>query len=276
MGKRFLGSLLVGALLLLTLAACGTKSGGNSTPAGGDSAAVSGPSIDAIKKRGVLKAGVKNDVPKFGYKDPATNKIDGFEIDLVRAIAKKILGDPEKIEVQAVTAKTRGGLLDSGEIDIVAATFTITEDRKKSYNFSDPYFTDGIGLLVKKNGGIKSLKDLDGKKVGVAQSATTGDRLGQKATEAGVKIEFLKYASYPEIKAALDSGRVDAFSVDGAILLGYVDDSTELLPDRYSEENYGIASKKSNEDLAKLINEVLSELKKNGELDKLKQKWGIK
>lgn len=232
--------------------------------------------LDAIKARGVLKVGVKVDVPKFGYKDAATGKVDGFEIDLARILAGKILGDPSKIDVQGVTAKTRGPLLDNGEIDLVIATFTITEERKKSYNFSVPYFTDGVGVLIKTAKGFKSIKDLNGKRIGVAQSATTKKALQEYGEANGLKFEFAEFNSYPEIKAALDSGRVDAFSVDGAILAGYKDASTSYLPDRFSPQDYGIASKLGNQGLAKLVDDTVKALLASGELDKLVAKWELK
>lgn len=232
--------------------------------------------IQNIKDRGVLKVGVKVDVPKFGYKDPATNEVDGLEIDIARAIAKKIFGDESKIETQAVAAKTRGPLLDNGEVDLVIATFTITEERKESYNFSEAYFTDGVALLVKKAEGYSTLKDLDGKTIGVSQSSTTKDSLLKEAEKLGITLNFSEYATYPEIKAALDSGRVDCFSVDAAILSGYVDDNTVILDDRYNPQEYGVASKKSNESLAKIVNEVINEMKESGELDRLIEKWEIK
>ncbi|WP_058486693.1 transporter substrate-binding domain-containing protein [Defluviitalea phaphyphila] len=231
--------------------------------------------VQAIKDRGVLKVGVKVDVPNFGYKNPETGEIEGFEVDIAKAIAKKILGDENKIELQAVTAKTRGPLLDSGEVDMVVATFTITEERKKSYNFSESYYTDAVGLLVKKDSGIKSFKDLDGKTIGVAQSATSKTALQEEADKLGITVEFAEFASYPEINAALTSGRVDCFSVDGSILSGYVSDSTEILPDKFAPQDYGIASKKDNTALAKIIDDTIKELKSNGELDKLKEKWGL-
>lgn len=276
--KRFLASILSSALLLGVLAGCGgTKPEAKAETKGSQPApqAQVAPDIKAIQGRGVLKAGVKVDVPKFGYKDPKTEKIDGFEIDLVRAIAKKILGDANKIELTAVNAKTRGPALDNGEIDLVVATFTVTEERKQSWNFSDTYYQDAIGLLVKK-GGVQGFKDLNGKKIGVAQSATTKKALQSEAEKAGIKVEFLEYVTYPEIKAALDAARVDAFSVDGAILAGYVDDKTTILPDRFSPQDYGIASKKGNDGLAKLVNETVTEMKKNGELENLLKKWGLK
>lgn len=256
-------TLLMSSVLLLS----GCTSGGNSNNV---------DEIQKIKDRGVLVVGAKMDVPKFGYKDPATNEVSGLEIDIARAIAKKILGDESKIETQAVAAKTRGPLLDNGEVDVVIATFTITEERKESYNFSDAYFTDGVALLVKKDAGYKTLKDLDGKTIGVSQSSTTKDSLLKEAESLGVNLEFSEYATYPEIKAALDSGRIDCFSVDSAILTGYLDDSTVILEDRYNPQEYGVASKKSNGSLAKVVNEVINEMKESGELDKLIEKWEIK
>lgn len=279
--KRF-GLVIASLTLSLGIIAtgCSTKTSDTkgTTASPGASAAASSDSADIkkIKDRGVLKVGCKVDVPKFGYKDPSTNKIDGFEIDIARAIAKKIFGSPDKVDFQAVTAKTRGPLLDNGEIDIVAATFTITEERKKSYNFSDSYFTDGVKLMVKKSANAKSIKDLNGKKIGVAQSSTSKQAVQDEATKQGVKVDFLEFATYPEIKSALDAGRVDCFSVDGAILNGYLDANTVLLPDKLAPQEYGIASKLGNDGLAKTINEVIADMKKSGELDKLIAKWEIK
>ncbi|MEN6412005.1 MAG: transporter substrate-binding domain-containing protein [Veillonellales bacterium] len=261
-------------VMIMSLLVIGCGSSGSNSNAGKDSGQAA--DIKAIKDRGVLKVGVKVDVPKFGFKDPATGKVDGMEIDLAKAIAKKILGDENKIDVQAVTAKTRGPLLDNGEVDLVIATFTITDERKQSYNFSDPYFTDGVALMVKKNSGIQSLKDMNGKKIGVAQSATSKKAIQDAAAKDGVKVSFLEFGTYPEIKTALDSGRIDCFSVDGAILFGYLDDSTVILADRYTPQEYGVASKKANTNLAKVVNDTINDMKKSGELDKLIQKWGLK
>ncbi|AET66231.1 periplasmic component of amino acid ABC-type transporter/signal transduction system [Desulfosporosinus orientis DSM 765] len=265
----------IGMILSSLLLVAGLVTGCGSTPAPEKSSSGEPADVQAIKDRGVLKVGVKVDVPNFGYKDPKTGEIDGLEIDLAKAVSKKIFGE-EKIEPTAVTAKTRGPLLDSGDVDLVIATFTITEERKKSYNFSDPYFTDGVKLMVKKDSGIKSLKDLDGKKIGVAQSATSKKAIQEAADKIGVKVDFLEFSTYPEIKAALDSGRVDCFSVDGSILFGYLDDTTAILDDSFSPQDYGVASKMGNDGLAKLVNDTIGEMKSSGELDKLVQKWGLK
>lgn len=261
--KKILVVLLC-CVLMLGMVSCGSKSKTTSSSDGNVSA-----DIKAIKDRGKLKVGVKVDVPKFGYKDPKTDKIDGFEIDIAKAMAKKILGDSSKIEFEPVTAKTRGPLLDSGDVDMDISTFTVTDERKKSYNFSDSYFTDGVALMVKKSANIKSLKDLNGKTIGVAQTSTSKAAIQQEADKEGVKIKFSEFAGYPEIKSALDAGRVDCFSVDGSILAGYLDKTTEILPDRFSPQDYGIATKKGNDGLAKIINDTVDEMKKSGDLDKL-------
>ena len=274
--KKLIIALGLGVCMLMT--GCG-GAGGTTASSGSDSKAVSsseGADIQKIKDNGVLKVGVKVDVPKYGYKNPETGEIEGFEVDLAKQVAKKILGDENKVELQGVTAKTRGPLLDNGEIDMVAATFTITEERKKSYNFSDPYLKDGVGLLVKKDAGYSSLKDLDGKTIGVAQSSTTRKALEEEASKQGITLNFSEFSSYPEIKAALDSKRVECFAVDASILNGYVDDNSVILDDRYNPQEYGIASKLDNTELAKEINEVVNEMKSSGEIDKLVEKWGIK
>ncbi|HWQ43497.1 MAG TPA: transporter substrate-binding domain-containing protein, partial [Desulfosporosinus sp.] len=109
-----------------------------------------------------------------------------------------------------------------------------------------------------------------------AQAATSKKAIQTEADKVGAKVTFLEFATYPEIKTALDSGRVDCFSVDGSILSGYLDDSTTILADRFSPQEYGVASKMGNDGIAKVVNETIAELKKSGELDKMIQKWGLK
>lgn len=281
--KKTCAALLAVSMLALTTACSGSAgstssaaaTGTSGAPAQSSASSAATPTLDKIKAAGVLKVGVKVDVPNFGLKNTKTGEVEGFEIDLAKAIAKDLLGDESKIETQAVTAKTRGPLLDNGEVDLVIATFTITDERKKVYNFSDPYYSDAVKLMVKKDSGIKSLKDLDGKTIGVAQSSTSMKAIQDAANTAGVKVKFDEYATYPEIKAALDSGRVQCFSVDGSILSGYVDDTTTILDDKYSPQEYGIASKLDNKDLAEYVNSMVAQLKSNGELDQMIAKWKL-
>lgn len=236
------------------------------------------PTLDRIKQRGVLKAGVKADVLGFGFKNLQTGEYEGYEIEIARLLAKELLGDPKKIEFTPVTPKTRAALLDNGELDLVIATFTITPERRRIVDFSPVYYTDGIKLLVKKNSGIKSLKDMDGKTIGVAKGADTAKRLKEQAEKLGAKrVRFAEFETYPEILSALQAGRVQAFSTDGSILKYYesLDKSLVLLPQRYSAEEYGIATKKGNDDLRDYVADFVTGLEKKGVLDRLQDEYGI-
>ena len=141
---------------VVTLAACGASKEDSSKSA-----------TENIKAKGKIVIGVKQDVPNFGYKDPKTNKFTGVEIDLANKIAKDL---GVKADFVPITAQTRGPLLDNKQVDAVIGTFTITPERQKTYNFTTPYFTDEVGFLVNKASDFKSVDDLDGKTIGVAQS----------------------------------------------------------------------------------------------------------
>ena len=128
------------------------------------------PEIKQIQDRGVLKVGVKNAVIGFSVEDPLTGEYKGFEDDLARLIAKDLGVD---VEFTAVTAATRTELIDSGDLDVVLATFTISDGRKTHWDFTVPYYTDYVSVLVEDKSGIKSLKDIEGKKVGVSSGSTS-------------------------------------------------------------------------------------------------------
>jgi putative glutamine transport system substrate-binding protein len=248
---KFAKKWVCAALILAAVAGTVFAGGGSQASSSG------GGPLDSIKAHGVLRVGVKSDVPGFGLLNPDRGLYEGMEIELSKLIAKEIFGDPGKIAFTPVTAKTRGPLLDNGDIDFVIATFTVTEERKLTYNFSSIYYTDGVGLLTKKAAGYTGLKDLDGKTIGVAQSATSRKAIEDGAAPLGVKVSFAEFATYPEIKAALDSGRVDAFSVDKAILRGYLDDSVGLLNDTYAPQPYGVTTKFSNKELAAWVDGLI-------------------
>lgn len=231
--------------------------------------------LQAIKDAGQLRVGVKADVPNFGLQDAATGEFSGMEIDLAYALAERIGLGKDDVKFEAVTAKTRGPLLDNGQLDVVIATFTIKPERLEQWNFSEPYYQDEVGLLVKKSSGISDLKGLDGKTIGVAQGATTRDAVQAEADKAGIKVKFLEFATYPEINAALESGRVDAFSVDKSILSGYVTDESVILADGFSPQDYGVASKKGTDELTAFINEMLAEMDANGDKAALLEKWNL-
>ncbi len=291
MKKRILCATLAAMMTAAALTGCSGSSGNaqatTAADGGSSSASSDGTAADVkkIRDRGVLKVGCKSDVPKFSLQNTATGEYEGFEDDLAYNIAGEIFGctadeakEKKLVEFQGVTAKTRGPLLENGEIDLVIATFTITDDRKETYNFSTPYYTDAVGLLVTNDSGISTIEDLNGKIIGVAQSSTTKEGFKDYVDEKGlnVKPEFQEFDSYPALAQALATKQIDCFSVDGAILAGYINDSNHLLDDRFAEQEYGVASAKKNTGLAELVDKKVNAMLSDGTMDALETQWGLK
>lgn len=232
--------------------------------------------ITKIKKAGTLTVGIKDDVPGFGWLNPETNQYEGLEIDLAKAIAKHILGSESKVTFIPVSAKNRSAYINQERVDMVLATFTVTEERKNSYDFSDVYYTDSVGLMVKKESGITSFKDLENKKIGVTQGSITSVTIKNAAIKEGVFINCVVYPSNQTLKDALIHNEIDAFCIDTSILHGYMDSSMIILPEHFDEMMYAVAIKKDNAALTKQVNEVIRNLVKTGELEKMIKKHGLK
>ena len=232
--------------------------------------------VTAIRERGSLRVGVKSDVPRFALLNMGTGALEGMEIDLARALAKDILGNENAVRFIIVgSAQMRAALLLNGEIDVAVATFTITEERKKIFNFSRSYFTDELSCLVRAGSNIKKLEELDGKTAGVVRATTAATAFKIKSDKMGIKVSVSEYSSYPETKQALINGKIDAVVSDKSILLGYADEGHVLLDYGFNPQEYGIASKLSNKKLAARIDTLLGKMEKNGELAAIMQKWDL-
>ena len=177
-----------------------------------------------------------------------------------------------------VTPKTRGPLIDNDQLDIVCATYTITDERRKSWDFSTPYRTDYVGMMVKKRSGLKRIDELDGKIIGVSQGATTQLMIEQMLDERGLDVhpEFLAFSGYPILKSSLDAGNIDVFAMDRSTLSGYMNETVELLqPEvKFGEQNYGIATKKGS-DLSGVVDQVVCDCGTAGWLDDEIAHWGL-
>ena len=228
--------------------------------------------VQEIIERGVLRVGVKQDVPNFGYKNPDSGEFEGLEIDIARKIADELGVD---IEFTPVTAQTRGPLLDNGQVDLVIATFTITEERKLLYNFTTPYYTDAVGFLVNKDSGIKTFTDLNGKTIGVAQGSITRTLISELADKYGIAVNFAELGSYPELSVSLRAHRTDAFSVDQSILSGYIGSKSELMDFSFSASDYGIVTKLSNKDLHNYLNSLVEKWTSDGSLQAIYDANGL-
>jgi putative glutamine transport system substrate-binding protein len=243
-------------------------SGCNDTPA-------RSAQVQAIRKRGILQVGTQVDVPRFSYLNPQTNELEGLEIDLARNIAEAILGDKNAVSFIMVTTQLRDPLLDNGEMDMIIAAYTITEERKKHYNITSPYYIDEVGFLVRKDSGLIGLADMHGKTIGVIKGTTTAQAVTVETSRLGIEVNFLEFPSNPSILAALLGGQIDAYSVDKSILLGYLQEDTLLLPDGFDPQEYGIATKLENDKLAAYLDTLVITMQQDGSLAALLRKWGL-
>ena len=230
--------------------------------------------VQEIVDRGVLRVGVKQDLPNFGYRDPESNQYTGMEVEIAKKVAAELGVD---IEFTPVTAQTRGALLDNGQLDMVIATFTITEERKELYNFTTPYYTDAVGFLVRKDSNVQSSWEaLDGLTIGVTQGSIQWGLLEEIAAEKGIELNFRELGSNSEVVVALAAHRVDAFSIDQSILSAFLGKTNELLDLQYQPSEYGIVTKKSNTDLATYLDGLVQDWTEDGTLQAIYDDFGLK
>ncbi|MFA7657960.1 MAG: transporter substrate-binding domain-containing protein [Candidatus Gastranaerophilaceae bacterium] len=228
--------------------------------------------LDKIMQRGKVIVGVKYDTKPFGYIDEK-HRLAGYDIDLARYIAKSLLGDENKIEFRQVTPSNRIWAVNSGQVDMVIATMTVTKQRREIIDFSIPYYVTGQSILVPKNSKITSMTDLNGKRVVIIFGSTAEKTVRLIAPDAAI-IGFKTYTSGFE---ALKHGHADAMTSDDTILMGFAidDNSVKLLPGIYSKEPYAVAFKKgaSSARLKGRVDNIIEDMEARGKLRRLKNKW---
>lgn len=236
------------------------------------------PKIDTlgqIAKRDKLIIGVRDDTAPFGFRDKNGN-LTGYDIDLAHIIAKGILKDEKKVEFVPVTASNRIMKLNSGEVDILIATMSITEQRQQILDFSMPYHIAGQAILTNRASKATSLKDFEGKKLIIVFGSTSENNLRTNVPE----VEVIGFKTYKDAFNALKSGKAQGIVADDTILynLSRNDSSVKILPKRYSQEPYAVAFRKEKES-ARLIREIdyiIDNLQSTGRLNKMREKWNIK
>ena len=169
--------------------------------------------LDVVKKRGTLIAGMRNDFPPAPYVNQQGDWV-GFELDLMEYIAKKL---GVKLQKEVVTSRTRIPVLVNGNVDLAMAVMNPTRERAQVVDFTQPYFLGGQALLVRKDSGIKSIDDTAGKKVGTTQGSN--DPNGVKAFQP--KAEIVYFQEYPQAFLALKQGKIDAMSTTDLTLAAF-------------------------------------------------------
>lgn len=227
--------------------------------------------LDKISQRGKIIVGIKYDTKPFGYINK-NHQLVGFDVDLAKCIAKALLGNENRVEFKSVTPSNRILALNSGQVDMVIATMTITNPRRMVVDFSRPYYVTGQSILVPRGSKIKSMSDLNGKRVIIIFGTTAEKNLRLIAPEANI----IGFKTYTSGYNALKNGMADAMTSDDTILMGFAlqDKSVKLLQQKYSKEPYAVAFKKGdNSGLRDKVNRVIDDMERSGELNQLKSKW---
>ncbi|MEI6702022.1 MAG: ABC transporter substrate-binding protein [Deltaproteobacteria bacterium] len=235
-----------------------------------DKTALAADTLADAKKKGVLVVGCKDSLPPFGYIDEKTRQIVGYDIDFVNAIAKKM---GVKVELKPVTSASRMPQLQESHIDIIAATMTKNAERAKVIDFSHTYFFTGQKFITKKDS-VKSLKDLEGKKIGTAKGSTSEQNVKKAVPSATV----LSFDDYPQAFLALQQGKVAAVTTDEAILAGILAKAPnkaqfEIPKIQISDEPYGLGMRKGDTNFVNFVNSTILEMEKSGEAAKIFEKW---
>lgn len=251
------------AAVPLTDTAGSAAGGGAMAPANPMPLAAAGTGLRTIQDRGKLIVGVKYDVPTFGYLNPMTNQLEGFDVDLARGIARHIFGRDDAIDFAQAVSANRIPFLEQSTVDLVASTMTANAERAQQIDFTRAYYVAGQALLVPQASTVNGLADLKGKTVCSAQGSTSEKNIRAKAPEASVVL----FPTYAECVQAMDSGRADAVTTDDNILLGFVKLSPGKyrVPDeRFTVEPYAMGVKKGNAELLAAANEALEQMMTDG------------
>lgn len=244
--------LLMAMVMVVMMAGCG----------GGEKKAAQAPKV--------LKVGTEPTFAPFEFQKEGSKEFDGFDMDLIRAIGKQM---NMKVEILNMGFDALIPAINAGNIDLAIAGMSITPDRQKAVDMSDPYYVAGLVVVVgKDNAAVKSVNDLNNKGIAV-QIGTTGAERAAKVPGAKVKNLNTNAEVFLELKnKGVEAVIIDKPVAEYFLATGGGKDFAKIVGDTMEAESYGISLKK-NSPLTKEINKALLDLKKNGEYDKLYAKW---
>ncbi len=253
--------------LALLAGACGDDDSSSTTDAtepATETTFPAGSTMARVKDAGTIKVGVKFDQPGFGLKNPTTGEVEGFDVEIAKAIVAAIGPDVE-IEFVESVSKNREPFIQDGTVDLVVATYTINDARKQVIDFAGPYFVAQQDIMVRSDDDtIKAVGDLNGKKVCTVKGSTSATNVAEAAPTAQVTL----LDTYSQCAEAMGDGRVVAVTTDNTILAGLADVSDgayKLIEAPFSDEPYGIGVKKDDDAFRDFINDTLEDLFADGE-----------
>lgn len=212
---------------------------------------------------GKIRIGIKFDQPGLGFKKSGTYV--GFDVDVAKYVAKKLGYSEDEIVWKEAPSKQREAMLQNGDVDMILATYSITDERKNAVSFAGPYFVAGQDLLVRKDDhSINGPEDLNGKRLCSVTGSTSAATVKEKFAS---EVQLMEQPGYAECATALFSGIVDAVTTDDIILAGLASASRgklRVVGKPFTQEYYGVGIKKGDMALAKKINAAIAEMIKDG------------
>jgi glutamate transport system substrate-binding protein len=263
-----LALLVLGAL---TLAACGGDDDEDTDTAqqGQAQQFPAGSTMAELQDRGEVVIGVKFDVPPFGFKNPQTGDVEGFDVDLGQAIADELGVEARFIEA---ISDNRIPFLQDGTVDLILSTMTITEERDLEIDFSEPYYIARGRVLVPKDSDIGGIEDLGaGDRVCTALGSTYAETIAEEAPQADLRL----VDDYSACLELLQTDAVDAVSTDNVILTGMIiqDDSLKMVGEPFTTEPYGIGIPEGDTQMKGFVDQVLAAYIEDGRWDDTYQEW---
>ncbi|MFW0787735.1 glutamate ABC transporter substrate-binding protein [Gordonia sp. CPCC 206044] len=224
-----------------------------------------------IIDRGRLIVGLDIGSNLFSFRDPITGDIQGFDVDLARAIAKALFDDASSIEYRVLSSAERTQALRDHSVDVVIKTMSITCDRLRDVAFSSPYYTAYQRILATRNSSIDGVDDLAGKRVCAARGSTSIGRLQSIAPRA----RLVTTTTWADCLVMMQQGQVDVVSTDDAILAGLAEQDpwVQLVGPGLGEEYYGVGLPKGQDDMVRFVNGVLEQLRADGGWQQMYDRW---
>ena len=221
-----------------------------------------------IQEKGEITIGVKFDVPPFGFKNPQSGNVEGFDVDMGKAVAQALGVKPKFIEA---ISDNRIPFIKAGTVDMVLSTMTINAERDLEIDFSSPYFIAHGRILVPEGSDIAGVDDLAGKNVCTAIGSTYEETLKKQAPKAKRKL----VDSYSECFELLQNKAVDAVSTDDVILTGMIiqDKTLKLVGEELTREPYGAGIKDGDAEFQKFVSDEFAKMERDGRWKAIYQKW---
>jgi len=246
-----------------------------SVPAPG-TAMPAGTLLEKIQNRGRLIAGVSADSFNLGYRNPVSGQIVGFDIDMINMVADAIFGapapgKPHKVELRVISSPQRIPSLVNGTVDIVARNMTINCDRWAQIAFSAEYYRSGQKTLVQLDSPAKTVADLSGQTICAPAGSTSLDNLKR----ANPKVKPVTADTDTGCLVLFQQGKADGISGDDTVLAGDVaqDPYAKVLPERFSDEPYGLGMPLGEPEFVKLVNKALADMKADGRWQTSYKTW---